>query len=197
MSLYQLPIAQQGLGTAYASYTSAKSILAASAVPKIPANSLYVGKRFRITALIGFSNIITAQPTFTFQVMGGPTSNIIVWSSGALVATTTANVTIPCKVVVNLTCATIGAGTTANYMSIGEITCLGLVLAGAVADPTAGNTVMLVPNAAMAMPSSGSAGFNSQVDTVLDFWVGIGTSDPANGVRIYDYIVEDLNGASL
>jgi len=193
MSTCQLPIAQQGLGTAYASYTTAKTILAASAVAKVPANTLYVGKRYRVTAIIGFSNVTAAQPTFTFQVMGGPTSNIIVWSSGALVATTTANTTIPCIVTVNLTCATIGSGTTANYMSVGNVSCLGLVLAGAVANPTVGDTLIIAPNAAMAMPSSGAAGFNSQVDTVLDFWVGISASDPANGVRIYDYFVEDLN----
>ena len=188
------PVAQQGVGTAYASYTSAKSILAASAVYSIPPNGLYVGKRYRMNAIIALSNIVTAQPTFTFQVMGGPTSNIIVWSSGALLATTTANASLPCYVTVNLTCATIGAGTTANYMSVGTIRTLGLVLAGAVADPTAGDTVIIAPNATMATPSSGSAGFNSQVLTKLDLWVGISVSDPANGVQIYDYFLEDMNG---
>ena len=194
MSIAQLPVAQMGVGTMFDTYTTAKTILAATAVVKIPANTLWVGKRYRITALISLKNVTTAQPTFTFQVVGGPTSNIIVWQSGALVATTTAHTGIPCKVVVDLKCATLGAGTSANYSAFGEVTCIGLVLAGAVADPTVGMTPLLVPNATVALPSNGAAGFNSTADSVLDFFVGIGTSNSGNGVQMYDYLVEDLNG---
>jgi hypothetical protein len=188
------PVAQCGLGTAYATYTTAKSIIPTTAVYSISANNLYVGKRYRISAWIALSNIVTAQPTFTFQVMGGPTSNIIVWQSGALVATTTAHTSIPCFVQVDLKCATIGSGTTANYAAIGQVKCIALVYAGAVADPTAEVQTMICPNAAYATPSSGAAGFNSTVLTKLDFWCGIGTSDAANGVQIFDYLVEDMNG---
>ena len=197
MSIAQIPIAQCGVGTAYASYTTAKSVIPLSAVAKIPANTLYVGKRFRITAWMAQKNLVTAQCQFTYQVMGGPTSNIILWQSGALLSTTTAHTGIPCFVQVDLRCATIGAGTTANFSATGVVNCIALVYAGAVADPTAGLTPLICPNANYATPSSGAAGFNSTVDTVLDFFVGIQTSDPGNGVQIYDYTVEDLNGSGL
>ena len=194
MGQCQYPVRQCGLGTSYDTYTTAKSVIPLAAVHTIQASYLYVGKRYRITAWLALKNVITAQPTFTFQIMGGPTSNIIVWSSGALVATTTAHTGIPCLVQVDLKCATIGAGTTANFAATGVVNCIGLVYAGAVADPTQACAPLICPNANYATPSSGAAGFNSTVATVLDFWVGIQTSDSGNGVQIYDYIVEDLNG---
>ncbi len=193
MSQAQLAVAEQGIGTLLNTYTTAKSIISASAVYQIPANRLAVGKKYRITAVMGLTTD-GSQGTFTFQVMGGPTSNIIVWQSGALLSTTTANTLIPCKVTVDLVCAAIGAGTSAQYGALGEINCLGLVLAGAVGNSTIGNTPILGPNASMALPSSGAAGFNSTIATVLDFWLGLSVSNATNGVKIYDYYVEDLNG---
>ena len=189
----QFAVAEQGIGTLLNTYTTAKSIISASSVYKIPAGKLYVGKKYRINALMGLTTD-GAQGTFTFQVMGGPTSNIIVWQSGALVSTTTASTLWPCKVTVDLLCAAIGAGTSAQFTALGEVNSMVLVLAGAVANSTIGNQPILAPNASMANPSSGAAGFNSTVDTVLDFWLGLSISNATNGVQIYDYYVEDLNG---
>ena len=73
----QFAVAEQGIGTLLNTYTTAKSIISASSVYKIPAGKLYVGKKYRINALMGLTTD-GAQGTFTFQVMGGPTSNIIV-----------------------------------------------------------------------------------------------------------------------
>lgn len=194
MSHLYYPVAQCGIGTAYASYTTAKSILPPSVVYIVQPNALYVGKRYRITARIALSNITAAQPTFTFQVMGGPTSNIILWTSPALLATTTAHTGYPCLLQADLTCAAIGSGTAANFYATAQIDALGLVLAGAVADPTVGSTRFILPNATVAAPASGAAGFDSTVATVIDLFVGISVSQPTNGVQIYDYQLEDANG---
>lgn len=197
MSQFQYPVAQCGQGAAKASFTTAATVITAAAVYKIPANTLWVGKMYRVTANIALGNVVTAQPTFTFQVMGGPTSNIILWSSGALTATTTVHAAFPCKVVVDLMCTTIGGTTTANFTTFGQVTALGLVLSGAAADPTTTMSTFILPSATVAVPSSGAAGFNSQVDTVLDFFIGCSASDPANTARVWQYYVEDLNGTSF
>jgi hypothetical protein len=194
MSVSQLPIVEQGLGTSFGSYTTAKSIINAASVVKLDPNKWYVGKKMRITALMGLSNLITAQCTFTFLVMGGPTSNIILWSSGAITTTNIAHTGVPVKCVVDLCCATVGATTTANVTAIGEITGRCFTISGNVADPTLSDCKLLLPAATMANPSSGAAGFDSTAATVIDFFCGIQTNDPGNAIRIWEYYVEDLNG---
>lgn len=194
MSLNQLPIVEQGLGTAYASYTTAKSIINPASIIPMAANKWYVGKKMRITAIMGLSNLITAQCQFTFQVMGGPTSNIILWSSGAITTTNVAHTGYPVKCVVDLLCATVGNTTTANVTAVGLLTGRCFTISGNVGDPTLTDSNLLLPAATMANPSSGAAGFDSTVATVIDFFVGIQTSDPGNGIRIWNYYVEDLNG---
>ena len=56
-----MPIVEQGLGTAFASYTTAKTIINAASIVPLAAGKWYVGKKMRITALMGLSNLITAQ----------------------------------------------------------------------------------------------------------------------------------------
>jgi hypothetical protein len=69
-------------------YTTAKSVIDPTALVTLPPNYLQIGKQVRITVLGGISNIVTAQPTFTFQVMMG---SIVVHTSGAILTTTTAH----------------------------------------------------------------------------------------------------------
>ena len=48
-------VAEQGIGSLLNTYTTAKSIISASSVYQIPANKLYVGKKYRINALMGLT----------------------------------------------------------------------------------------------------------------------------------------------
>jgi hypothetical protein len=180
---------QKVAGTAFASFTTAKSMLNAAAVAALQPNSFYGGKRLRITVIMALSNIVTAQPTFTFQVMIG---SVVVWSSGAVIVTTTAHVNYPVKLVIDLRIDTEGSGTAASIIGIGELTGLMFVLSGAVADPTAGMGKQILPNSA---PVDGT-GFDSSIANNLDFWAGISVSQPTNGVQVLDYIVEDLSPAA-
>jgi hypothetical protein len=94
-------------------YTTAKSVIDPTALVTLPSNYLELGKRLRITALGGISNIVTAQPTFTFQIMMG---SIVVHTSGAILTTTTAHTLIPFKYVVDLRVDSVGNGTLANFL---------------------------------------------------------------------------------
>jgi hypothetical protein len=194
VSTTQIAVASCGTGTLYNTYTTAKSILPASAVYMISANYLYVGKAYRINALCGLTNKTGTSATVQFSVKTGPTSNIIALISDALVMSTTAHTIYPCKVVVDLWCGAIGSGTSANWGAIGQITALGLAIGGTPADPTVTMSSFVCPSASVSLPGSGAAGFNSTVATVIDFWVGFSVSDGANGIQVWNYYVEDLNG---
>ena len=193
MSVNQIPIREQAVGTAYASFTTAKSIINPPSICPCPINWWYVGKKVRINAMLGLSNLITAQCQFTFIVKGGPTANIILWSSGAVTTTNVAHTGVPVKVVVDLCCATTGAGTLATLSAVGQVTGRCFTISGNVGDPTLGDCSLILPYASMAAPSSGAAGFDSTAATVLDFHCAIQTSDPGNGIQVWEYYVEDLN----
>lgn len=184
---------QKGISSNKASWTTAVSVLNPTGLVTIPSNYLYVDKLLRINALLYLSNVVTAQPTFTFQVMLGPTANIIIWSSGALTSNTAAHTGFPCKVVVDLRCNAVGSGTSANFSAIGTITSQALVISGATGDPVLTHSTFIMPAATVATPSSGGAGFDSTVANILDFWMACQTSNSGNNVTVYEYFVEDLN----
>lgn len=178
---------QTATGSALASYQTAKSVINAGSIVTLPPNYFYLGKRMRISALMGISNLVTAQCTFTFQVQLGPTSAIVAWTSGAIKATTSAHVTLPTTLVIDLKCDAVGTGTSAKLIGAGILG--GVVFTtGAVADGTYGSGIVVPVTA----PADGT-GFDSTVTNLLDFWVGIQTSDPANGIQVFNYCVEDLN----
>jgi hypothetical protein len=61
---------------------------------------------------------------------------------------------------------------------------------GAGADSTTVVGQFPVPATAPAV----GTGFDSTVANIMDFWVGIQTSNAGNGVQVYDYSVEQLWG---
>lgn len=177
---------QMAAGTLYDTYTTAKSVINPQALVTLPPNYLYPGKMLRIRVHGGISNIVTAQPTFTFQVMMG---SIIVHTSGAITTTTTAHTLIPFTYEVILRVDSVGSSTSAKFLSQGVLKGIMFVILGAVGDPTSGVGTIMCPNTAPAV----GTGFDSTVSNILDFWVGISASDAANGIKIYQYTVEDLN----
>ena len=71
---YQAALVSQSVqGTAFNAYTTAKTVIPASSLYTIPANTLSVGKSFRVSVLGSFSNIAVTPGTTTFQVMLVPT----------------------------------------------------------------------------------------------------------------------------
>jgi hypothetical protein len=178
--------AQSGSGTLFNTYTTAKTVINPQALVSLPPNYLYPGKLLRVKVQGGISNIVTAQPTFTFQVMMG---SIVVHTSGAILTTTTAHTLIPFDYEVLLRCDTVGNGTTAKFLSQGKLTGLMWVISGATADVATGASVIMCPNTAPAV----GTGFDSTIANVMDFFVGISVSNAANGIQIYNYAVEALN----
>lgn len=187
LQTWQETIASQvQAGTLFNTFTTAKSVINPTALVTLPPNYLQVGKQLRITVLGAISNIVTAQPSFTFQVMMG---SIVVHTSGAILVNTAAHTLIPFKYVVDLRVDSIGSGTAAKFLGQGVLEGIMFLISGAVGDPTAGIAKIMAPNTAPAV----GTGFDSTIANILDFWVGISASNAANGVQIYQYYVEALN----
>ena len=180
---------QTATGTMVDTFTTAVTVTTAVAKKTLPGGFWYVGRVIRISALFAWKNVITAQPTFTFQVMLGPTSNIIVWSSGAVTTTTSAHASLPAELIVWLKCVTVGTGTSATLQGIGKLTGQHFVVSGATADSVLTHSTLMLP---LTTPAPGT-GFNSTIDNILDLFVACQTSDANNGVQLFNYIVEDMS----
>src|SRR6266550_3096103 len=162
---------QQAAGTLLNTYTTSKSVINPQALLTLPPNYLTEGTMLRVKAQGGISNIVTSQPTFTFEVRLGPTANIIVHTSQAVLTTTTAHTLIPFDYEVQLRVDSVGSGTAAKMLAQGVLRGIMFVISGAVADPTAGVGTIMCNNTAPAV----GTGFDSTIANILDFWVGLST----------------------
>ena len=177
---------QAASGTKFASYTTAKTVINAASVITLPPNFLYAGHVLRINALLGISNVVTAQPTFTFQIMVGA---VIAWTSGAVLTSTTAHTDIPTDLTILLRVASVGAGTSGTLLGHGRIAGRPWIASGATADFAQGFGGLVLPITA---PAAGT-GYDSTVSNTLDFFVGLSASDAGNAVQVFNYVIEDLN----
>lgn len=179
---------QHQAGALLNTYTTAKSVINSQAIMAVPPGMLQLGDMLHIRASGGISNIITAQPTFTFQAMMGPVqpSTIIAHASQALLTTTTAHTLIPFEYDLWMRLDSEGAGTAAKFLAQGHISGIMFPISGAVADPTLSIGDLMAPATAPAV----GTGFDSTVLNYLDFFVGISVSNAANGIQIYQYTVD-------
>lgn len=181
-------ITAQTDGTALASSTTATTILPAAARYTLPANTLAIGKMFRIRAAGRLSNIVTTPGTLTLDVRMGPTSNIVVFNGGAMQLSTTAHTNVPWIFEATLTCRAIGASTSANFM--GQAMALSQALSlTAVADSTTTPAHLLAPNTAPAV----GTGCDSTVAMVVDLFATFSINNAGNSITLHQYSLESLN----
>lgn len=193
MGYSQMLRSQHQAGTLLNTYTTAKSVINAQAQYIVPGGLLQIGDMLRIRASGGISNVITSQPTFTFQVMLGPTANIVVHTSQAILTTNVAHTLIPFEYEVYMRLDSEGSGTSAKFLSQAKASGIMFVISGNVGDPTASVGTIMAPATAPAV----GTGFDSTVANILDFWVGISASAAGNGIQIYQYTVELLTERNL
>lgn len=177
---------QHAAGSLLNTYTTAKSVINAQAQCIIPGGMLQLGDMLHVRASGGISNIVTAQPTFTFQAMMGPTANIIAHTSQACLTTTTAHTLIPFVYDLWMRLDSEGSGTSAKFLSQAQLQGIMFPISGAVGDPTSSIGDLMAPATAPAV----GTGFDSTVANLLDFWVGISVSNAANGIQVYQYSVD-------
>lgn len=182
----QMLVSQRTAGTNFASYTTAKTVINQQDLYSFPPNYFQIGTKLRITVHMAISNRVTGPDTTTFQVMLG---SVVVWTSGAINLTTTANVTLPAKLVVDLTCqlANTGVGgVIAKFMGQGVLTGIMFNIATSQANSANNQTTLTVP---LTVPALGTA-FDGTISQTLDFWVAQSFSGTGNGVTVAQYDVE-------
>lgn len=174
----------QTAGPTLASFTTAVSCLPTPARRTIAPDDWELGKVLTVRASGQVSNVVTAQPTFTFQFMLGPTSNIIAFTTGAILTSTTAHTTVPWWLEIDLTCRSLGSGTSATLMGQAWIASRAFLDAGATADiTTTGHPMLLVPETTPAV----GAGFDSNVAQIADLFVACSVSNAANAITLQQY----------
>lgn len=184
----QVLASQRKAGTLFNTFTTAKTVINPDELIPITGNYMNVGTRFRVTAGLAISNIVTTPGTISFQIMMG---SIIVWTSGAIQLNATAHTLLPAKLEVDLRLDSAGSGTAAKFLSMGWLN--GIMFTNTAAQTDAANTTGMFPIPAIA-PAVGT-GFDSTISNIMDFWAGFSISNAGNGVQVYDYIVEQLAGA--
>lgn len=172
-------------GTGLVSFTTAASILPAQALYTIPTDNWFIGKQFKILAAGQVSNVVTAQPTFTFNVNFGATT---VFTTGAILTSTTAHTTVPWWLEVMLSCRAVGA--TGNLMGQGWTMSRAWIDAGATADATTvGHASLMVPETTPAVGSN----FNTNASQQVDLQCACSVSNAANAVQLHQYQLVEMN----
>lgn len=163
--------------------TAAASLLPAAS--RLTINSGFfsrAGQVLRIHAAGRVSNIVTTPGTLTLTANLGPTSNIAVWSSGAIALNVAAKTNVSWTLDLELTLRAVGAGTATNWIGIGQWTSESVVGAAA------GTAVpVLVP---ASVPAVGT-GCDSTVANILDLQATFSLT--GNSMTLHQYTAEAIN----
>lgn len=177
----------QAAGTNLVSFTTSASLLPSAALHTIPPDDWSLGKSLLIKAAGRVSNVVTAQPTFTFNVLFGATT---VFTTGAILTSTTAHTTVPWMLEVMLTCRSIGSGTSATLMGQGWVGSRAFIDLGATGDiTTSGHPFLLVPETTPAV----GTGFSSNASQQVDFQAACSVSNAANAIQLEQYWLGSMN----
>jgi hypothetical protein len=181
----------QAAGPTLASFTTAASILPTAARCTIAADDWAIGKSLWVRASGQISNVVTAQPTFTFNfTLGTSATPIIAFTTGAILTSTTAHTTVPFWLDIQLTCRSVGSGTAATLMGQATVQSRAFLDAGATADiTTLGHPTLLAPETAPAV----GTGFDSNVAQFVDLMCACSASAVGNAITLQQYQLLSLN----
>ena len=173
-------------GSSFGTFTTAKTVIPASALETIRAGSLFVGAATQIIVCGGIGTLVTTPGTITFQSMIG---SVIAFTTGALQLNATAHTDLPFWLDILLTCRSIGDGT--NATMIGQAKAHGVMFTETALQVDGVNThsYLMAPDTT---PTVGT-GFDSTTDKILDFFAGFSISDAANTITVDQYVVKRLN----
>jgi hypothetical protein len=173
-------------GTAFNTYTTAKTVLPVGCLVTLPANWWYVGRTIRVTAMFALSNIVTTPGTLTLQTNLGA---VAAFSTGAMQMNATAHTNLPCWYTALLTCRAVGSSTSANLMGSAVVRGLPFTNTAGQTDPVNGYPYLVAPATAPAV----GTGFDSTAAQTLDFFAGFSISNVGNQITVHQYLVEALN----
>jgi hypothetical protein len=185
-------------GTLYNTFTTAKSMLTSATSTAASAGVIQLAPNFwqpGTLLIIDFHAGVSwaTGNTMTFQINGGPTSNIAIATSGIIKVTTTGGTTEPLYAHLEVCCRSIGNGTLATVETTGFMICRGICPPGATAAANYA-AAMGMSSWSEATPAVGT-GFDSTVATNIDLFLAMGTSSASNGFQIQQWRVFSPNAA--
>lgn len=172
-TLIQCVSSQSRAGTLFNTFTTAKRVQNDEDVLNFPGNYLQQGTRFRWEISGALSNVASTPGNVFFQIMMGPTSNIIAFTTGNLALNASARTLLPFRLVVDLRLDSVGPTTAAKFW--GQAWFTGIHLSGT-------DSTINVPATAPAL----GTGFDSvaTAGNVMELFVGFSNSQAGNGVQI-------------
>lgn len=172
-------------GPALSNTITATSILVATAKPVLPAQYFdKAGKMIRIRAKGRFSTVVTTPGTFTFDIRFGTT---VVFTGGAMALNTAAQTNATFDLDISLVCRSIGSGTTATVMGIGNFSSRAVIGSGVAGTGSAGE--LLLPDTAPAV----GTGFDSTTAQTIDMFGTWSVASASNSITIHQLMIESLN----
>jgi hypothetical protein len=172
-------ISSQVDGTAVTG-TAAAAVEPAAARFTLPANFFVPGKVLRVNAWGRISNIVTTPGTLTLDVRFNTSS--VVFNGGAVSLNVTAKTNVSWRLIMMLTCRTIGNGTVATLLGQGDFTSESVVGSAA----GIANDAMLPASA----PAVGT-GFDSTVAQTVDLFATFSLT--GNSLTAHQYTLESMN----
>jgi hypothetical protein len=174
-----------GDGAALTNSTTPTSLLPAIAKPTLPANYLFAGKMFRVTASGRISTVVTTPGTLTLDLRFG---SVAVFGSGAMTLNTTAQTNVHWLYEALLTVRAVGSGTSANVLGQGKWTSHAVIGSSAIGTAGAGSQLLAYNTA----PAAGT-GFDSTAANTVDLFATWSVANAANSITCHQFIIEDLN----
>jgi hypothetical protein len=173
-------------GASLADSTTRTSLLHSSGKLTIPANSLYIGKQFRVRAFGAMSNVVTTPGTLTLDLdLLNPTpAHVICATSQAIALNTTAKTASTWRLDWTLRCSAVGSGTSAKFIHAGSF-------ASASVLGTAANAYDTTVSIPATTPADGT-GFDSTVSQVLDLFATFSVSTSGTNIVCSNFSVESI-----
>ena len=172
-------------GSAVANTTTETSILPTHAKYMIPANFFtYAGQAIRLRAMGRISTVTTTPGTLTFRVKFG---SIVVAATQALALNTTAKTNVTWILDWDVTCRSVGGGTTATMMHSGQWQSEAVIAAPAAG--AGGASAHIIPASA---PAVGS-GFDSTAASQFDLTAQWSVASASNSIQLHTFKLESLN----
>ncbi len=138
-----------------------------------------IGRALRVTCKGRISNIITTPGTLLFELKFG---SIVVWSSGTVALNAVAKTNVTFIMDALLRCDSVGSGTLAKLLGIGQFQSESVVGAAA------GTTV------SASLPASAPVvgnGFDSTASQLVDLFATFSLT--GNSIQMHEYMLESLN----
>ena len=177
-------ITSQVDGPALTNSITATNLLPPAAIHTLPANTMSIGKKFRVRASGRISTVVTTPGTLTLDVRLG---SVIVFNGGAMALNTVAKTNVSWNLDEILTCRSIGNGTVATMIGTGKWESEAVV--GSPAPSAGGSGVLLLPASAPAV----GTGFDSTVANTVNLFGTWSVANASNSILVHQYSFESMN----